>query len=315
MPLAWMKNEGIMQKWADKYGIELELVQVNDYVGSVNQFIAGDLDAVAVAVMDGLTMPAAGGVDTSIFLITDYSNGNDALMSRSATSVKDLIGQEVWLLQYSVSHYLLTRALAKSRIEDPSSVKTTNISDTETAAAYITQASVEHLVTWNPMVAEVLQAVPETKVLFDSSEIPGEIMDVMIARTDTLKEHPEFGKALTGAWYEALSTMASPDNAAMVELMASAMGTDVPGLKTQMDDTHFFMTGAEAAEFLTSDSTAATMDLVRTFSFDQGLFGQGASSVDTVGIELGNGKILGDTGNVKLRFDASFAQMSAKGEL
>lgn len=315
MPLAWMKTEGLMQKWGDKYGVDVELVQVNDYVGSINQFIAGDLDAVAVAGMDALTMPAAAGVDTSIFLIADYSNGNDMLLSRSATEVKDLVGQEVWLLQYSVSHYLLTRALAKAGIEDPSTVKSTNISDTEIAAAYVTQPEMAHVATWNPMASEMIAQVPETKVLFDSSAIPGEIMDVFIAKTDTLAKSPEFAKAVTGAWYEALATMGSADNAAMIDTMASAMGTDAAGFKVQMDDTHFFLTGAEAADFLTSDSTAQTMDLVRTFSFDQGLFGQGATSADTVGIQLGNGTVLGDTNNVMLRFDPSFAQASAKGEL
>ena len=61
MPLAWMRAEGIMDSWGEKYGIDVELIQINDYVGSINQFIAGDLDAVAVAGMDALTMPAAGG--------------------------------------------------------------------------------------------------------------------------------------------------------------------------------------------------------------------------------------------------------------
>ncbi|CAN0580863.1 unnamed protein product, partial [Ectocarpus sp. 12 AP-2014] len=111
MPLAWMRAEGLMDKWGEKYGVDVELIQINDYVGSINQFIAGDLDAVAVAGMDALTMPAAGGVDTSVFLITDYSDGNDMLISRSAESVEDLLDNEVWLLQYSVSHYLLNRAL------------------------------------------------------------------------------------------------------------------------------------------------------------------------------------------------------------
>ncbi len=316
MPLAWMRAEGLMEKWGEKYGIDVELIQINDYVGSINQFIAGDLDAVAVAGMDALTMPAAGGVDTSIFLITDYSNGNDMLISRSAEKVEDLLDQEVWLLQYSVSHYLLNRALDKAGITEPWRVKTVNISDAEIGAAYVTQPTMEHVATWNPIATEMLNAVPDSKVLFDSSEIPGEIMDVFIAKTDTLADNPDFGKALTGAWYEAMSTMAAGDEKTddMMNVMASAMGTDLPGLKTQVDQTHFFYTPDAAAEFLDAQSSIDIMDNVRTFCFDQGLFGQGASSVDDIGIEVG-GTTLGDPENVKLRFNSGFAKMGAAGEL
>lgn len=316
MPLAWMRTEGLMEAWGEKYGVDVELIQINDYVGSINQFIAGDLDAVAVAGMDALTMPAAGGVDTSIFLITDYSDGNDMLISRSAEKVEDLLDDEVWLLQYSVSHYLLNRALAEAGITEPWRVKSVNISDAEIGAAYVTQPEMAHVATWNPIATEMLNQVPESNVLFDSSDIPGEIMDVFIARTETLEEHPEFAKALTGAWYEAMETMAAEtgDDQPMAEVMASAMGTDVAGLSVQVDQTHFFTTPGDAAAFLSADSSRDIMDKVRTFSFEQGLFGQGASSVDAIGIEVG-GTVLGDEGNVKLRFDPSFSEMAAAGEL
>ena len=44
------------------------------------------------------------------------------------------------------------------------------------------------------------------------------------------------------------------------------------------------------------------MDHVRTFLFDKGLLGSGAASADVIGIELADGKVLGDSANVKLRF-------------
>ena len=35
---------GIMEKWAEKYGIEIEIVQINDYVEWINQYTAGAFD-------------------------------------------------------------------------------------------------------------------------------------------------------------------------------------------------------------------------------------------------------------------------------
>ena len=46
MPWPYAQESGIVKKWADKYGISIKLVQVNDYVESVNQYTAGKLDGV-----------------------------------------------------------------------------------------------------------------------------------------------------------------------------------------------------------------------------------------------------------------------------
>ena len=77
MPWPYAQQAGIVKKWADKYGIKINIVQVNDYVESVNQYTAGKFDGVTVTNMDALTIPAAGGKDTSAIIVGDYSNGND----------------------------------------------------------------------------------------------------------------------------------------------------------------------------------------------------------------------------------------------
>ncbi len=48
---------GIVKKWADKYGITIEVTQFNDYVESMNQYTAGAYDAVSLTNMDGLSIP------------------------------------------------------------------------------------------------------------------------------------------------------------------------------------------------------------------------------------------------------------------
>lgn len=317
MPYAWMEQSGILDKWADKYGIEINLVQINDYIGGANQFIAGELDAYAMAGMDVLTMPSAGGIDTSVFLINDYSNGNDAIVSKTANSVAELAGEEVYLLQYSVSHYLLNRALVLAGLSGAGETVTTNISDTEIGAAYITQPAIEHVASWKPMVPEMLEQVPRSQIIFDSSEIPGEIMDVLVARTDLLAENPDFAKAMTGAWYEAMARLQAggEDVEEMITVMAAAMGTDEAGFLAQIETTHFFYEPSEAAAFLEAPETLEIWDFIRIFSFEQGLFGQGATSVDSIGIAFPDESILGDPENVLLRIDSSFAEMAADGEL
>ena len=79
-----------VKKWADKYHIKINVIQINDYVGSLNQFTAGKIDAVTAANMDALTVPAAGGVDTSAILIGDFSNGNDGIVVKKGDGVASL---------------------------------------------------------------------------------------------------------------------------------------------------------------------------------------------------------------------------------
>ena len=59
----------------------------------------------------------------------------------------------------------------------------------------------------------------------------------------------------------------------------------------------------------------ATMDKVRTFLFDKGLLGSGAPSADVIGIEMPDGSVLGDKGNVKFRFTTTYMDAAAKGAL
>jgi NitT/TauT family transport system substrate-binding protein len=54
---------------------------------------------------------------------------------------------------------------------------------------------------------------------------------------------------------------------------------------------------------------------VRRFSFDHGILGHGAGSVDAVGIQFPAGKVLGDARSVKMRFDPTYLKMALDGTL
>jgi NitT/TauT family transport system substrate-binding protein len=97
--------------------------------------------------------------------------------------------------------------------------------------------------------------------------------------------------------------------------MAKASGTDLAGFESQLKTTKMFYSPAEAVTFTKSPALVKTMDYVRKFSFDHGILGEGATSVDVVGIAFPGGKTLGNAKNVKLRYDASFMQMAADGKL
>jgi NitT/TauT family transport system substrate-binding protein len=314
MPWPYADQAGIVKKWADKYGVQIKIVQVNDYVESLNQFTAGKVDAVTSTNMDALTVPAAGGRDSTVLFVGDYSNGNDGVVLKGADRLADIKGRPVNLVENSVSHYLLARALEQAGLKLPD-VHTVNTSDADIVAAFNAPQTTA-LVTWNPQLSEVKQ-LPDAHEVFDSSKIPGEILDTLIVDTATLKANPNLGKALTGIWYETLAVMSRNDAAGQAAraAMARLSGTDLPGFEGQLRTTHLFADPKAAEAFVSDPALVAATDRVRRFSFDHGLFGQAARSVDDIGIGFPGGKVLGAPGNVKLRFDPTFMALAADGKL
>jgi NitT/TauT family transport system substrate-binding protein len=314
MPWPYAAEAGIVKKWADKHGITIAITQINDYVESINQYTAGKFDGVTLTNMDALTIPAAGGVDTSLMIIGDFSNGNDGIVLKKGKSVADLKGRKINMVELSVSHYLLARALTGAKLKE-SNVKIVNTSDADIVAAFKAPDSTA-VVTWNPQLMEV-KGEPSATLVFDSSKIPGEIIDTLGVNTQTLKDNPSLGKALAGAWFETIALMADPGEKgkAAREAMAKLSGTDLAGFDAQLKTTRMFYTPKDAVAFTTSGDLAKTMDLVRTFCFEHNLLGEGVKSKDAIGIAFPSGQVLGNKGNVKLRFDASYMKMALEGKL
>ncbi len=314
MPWPYAAESGIVKKWADKYGITINVTQINDYVESINQYTAGKFDGVTMTNMDALTIPAAGGVDTTILVIGDYSNGNDGIVLKDAKTLADIKGRSINLVELSVSHYLLARGLESAGLSEKD-IKTVNTSDADILAAF-KSADSNAVVTWNPMLMEA-KAEPGVAEVFDSSKTPGEIQDTLSINTQTLADNPELGKALVGAWYEVLALVADQGDAgkAARSAMAAASGTDLAGYDAQLASTKMFFAPKDALAFANSPELMKITDLVSSFCFDHALLGENVKSKDAIGIQLPNGDIYGDKENVKLRYNTSFMQMAADGKL
>jgi len=313
MPWDYGDAEGIVDKWADKYDIEIDVVQINDYIESINQYTSGRFDGCTMTNMDALTIPASGGVDSTALVVGDFSDGNDGIVMKNEDDLAEIEGKRVNLVELSVSHYLLARGLESVGLSERD-IEVVNTADADIVSAFATP-DVSSVVTWNPQLSSVLEQ-PNANLVFDSSQIPGEIMDLMVVNTETLEANPKFGKALTGAWYEIMARMQGDDETAIEARthMANAAGTDLEGYEAQLEATNMFHDPSEAVDFTRSDQLLETMQNVAEFSFRHGLLGQGAPSAEAVGIETPSGTY-GNEGNVNLRFTDKYMQQAADGEL
>ena len=313
MPWPYAQQAGIVKKWADKYGIEINVVQVNDYVESINQYTAGKFDGVTVTNMDALTIPAAGGKDTSAIIVGDYSNGNDGILLKGGDQMGAIKGEQVYLVELSVSHYLLARGLETAGLK-PADVRTVNTSDADIVGAFGSPQA-KAAVAWNPQLS-VMKDQPGAKQIFSSAQIPGEILDLLVVDTATLKANPDLGKALAAIWYETVALMQRQDaqGQAARAAMAKLAGTTPESFESQLSTTYLYTDPKAAVAATTAPALVQTMTKVRNFSFSKGLF-KGAASAGAVGIAFPGGKTLGDPQRVTLRFDDSFMKLAADGKL
>lgn len=314
MPWEYGAASGIVDKWAQKYGISIDVVQVNDYADSLNQYAAGQFDGCTMTNMDALTVPAAAGVDTTALIIGDFSNGNDGIVLKGENrTLADIKGHTVHLVEMSVSHYLLARGLKRVGLSERD-VNIVNISDADIVADFA-NPDIQAVVAWNPQLAEIV-ATPGVRKVFDSKQIPGEIIDLMVVKTAALQANPAFGKALTGAWYEIMAIMSADSTAGRAARahMARVAGTDLAGYEAQLATTQMFHSADKAVAFATSPRLPVAMTKVASFSFEQGLLGQDLQDADAIGMSFHN-DLVGDKTNIKLRFDPTYMQMAADGAL
>ena len=304
---SWMlfSFEDVIKKHADKAGVSIKVVKVNDYIESVNLFTSKNLDFIAATNMDLLTIPASSGIDTQVIFVNSTSNGNDVVISKTAKNFKELKGKQVQLVELSVSHYLLARGLSLSGMSEKD-VKIQNTSDADLVANYAAIPGVT-VTAWNPQAHTIVKSNPgKANVLFDSSKIPGEIIDLTAVHTEV----PDAVKqAVVNALVELQNGIkdGASSKAKMVEQMSKEFGGKQDDFLAMLATTNIMFKDKEAVEFMKSPALKQTMTNVRDFSAEKGLFGSGKSK-DSVGIQFPDGTVLGSQKNVKMRFTTKYME-------
>jgi NitT/TauT family transport system substrate-binding protein len=296
MPFKLMEAKGLLAKRAEENGVKIELKEFKGYMDSVQAFAAKKVDGVTMTSMESL-QPASNGVDSVAILVNDVSNGGDGVLLRGKDAdLKKIKGQTVLLEEFSVSHYLLNRALESVKLSEKD-VKVKNIPGDDAGKAFLTDNKVTAVATWNPHLFKAVES-GKGKVVFSSKDIPGEIIDFLVLNGAAVKESPKLGKALVEAWYDAMKLISDQSTRAeAVEIMARAAGASVEEFNKMLADTDLYLDRRRCAEFLDGDKLKETMGRVKKFSFDKGLIKDDSFAVG-----------YGATGTEKLRFDATYVR-------
>lgn len=136
-----------------------------------------------------------------VFLVLDISNGGDAIVAKPGIeSLDDLKGKCIASEPSALGEYVINRALDftdKVTIEEVS-LKPVSIGDQLQAYQ---KGEADVFVTYEPSKTKLINA--GAKVLFDSTQIPYEIIDVFVVNEHTLEQKSTLLKKTVEVWFEA----------------------------------------------------------------------------------------------------------------
>ena len=151
--------------------------------------------------LDELFGLAVDGLQPRIILVVDVSHGADVVVGRRGMqTMHDLKGKSVAVESSALGAFVLSRALALNGMQ-ASDVNVVHLESNEQPSAF-EKGQVDGAVTFDPYRAQFLQA--GAKTLFDSTQIPGEIVDLLAVRATVLEKQPKAIQALLTGWFDAI---------------------------------------------------------------------------------------------------------------
>ncbi len=282
----------------EKWGVDIVLKEA-DYDTCIVMYGAAQCDAACLTNMDSLA-PALARPSVGI-LPTSTSDGADAcIVTGEIADVKALKGKKVYGLAKTVSEYTFVRNLQLAG-ENPEEYTFKNMDPGAAALAMQQkQGGFDAIVVWNPFVLETLNKRSDSRVLFDSTTIPGEIVDMVTMARSTLDKPKgrDFACAVVETFYEINKKIADPSTRddALMALGEKFSHLELEAMKKVVEQTKFYSTPAEGLALFKGEELKATMDKVVDFCVEKEIVDRKPSLS------------YGSDGDAALRFDPSFME-------
>jgi len=199
---------------------QVKVVELSSSSETMRHFRNGLLDAAALTLDETLRL-AGEGINLRVVAVMDASSGADMVMvNPHFQKLGDLKGASIAVESPTVGALMLQRLLQAAGL-DPNEVQVVHLEATQHLSALRSQR-VGAAVSYEP-VAGALRAAGFQSI-FDSRQMPGDIVDVLVVRADLLETRPKQVTALLAAWQDGLQALRD-DPGAAARLLAP--GTDL----------------------------------------------------------------------------------------
>lgn len=218
--VAW--QVAIDKGWFKQAGVDAKFVWF-DYSASMDAFAAGKLDAVFMTNGDTL-VTGSGGAKSSMIMITDYSNGNDMIVAKPGIkSLTELKGKKVGVEVGLVEHLLLRAGMQRVGMK-AGDVTLVNTKTNEVPQVFASD-DIAAVGAWEPIAGQARKAVPGSKAIFTSADVPGLIYDVLAVNPASVKERRADWEKIVKLWDKIVAYIEDPKTQAdAVRIMAARSG-------------------------------------------------------------------------------------------
>lgn len=182
---------------------QVKVVELSSSSETLRNFRNQLLDAAALTLDETLRL-ADEGQDLRIVAVLSASAGADMVIaSPSVSTPGQLRGKTIAVEGTTVGALMLQRLLQEARLQ-PADVRVRHMEATQHLAALRSEA-VDAVVTYEPL-AGTMRA-EGFRPIFDSRQMPGDIVDVLVVREQALRTRPEQVDALVAGWQQGLQAL------------------------------------------------------------------------------------------------------------
>ena len=245
-----------------------------DYGASLDAFAAHKLDAVMATNGDALMM-GANGHKGEMILATDYSDGNDMVVAQPGiASMQELKGKSIAVEEGLVDHLLLLKALEQSGMSEKD-VKLVNTKTNEMPQV-LASGEVAAVVAWQPNSGQALRAVPGSRPVFTSHQVPGLIYDTIVVDPQSVHDNREQWQRLVGVWDRVVTYIQDPKTQPdALRIMSHLAGVTPVAYKHFLNGTHLLTLSDNKAVFVKKEGLSSlygSTEVANTFNLQQGVY-------------------------------------------
>lgn len=182
---------------------QVKVVELISSAEALRHLRNGLLDAAGLTMGEALRLVDSG-FDVRIVAVLDTSAGADVVVAAPhIKNLQALRGQRIAVEDATVGTLMLERLLRKARLqrEDVTVVRMDATQHLTALQSERVAAAVSYAPMDGPIQAQGYRAI------FDSRQLPGEIVDVLVVRADVLRQRPQAVDALLQAWAAGLDAM------------------------------------------------------------------------------------------------------------